>query len=122
THLPTLRELALANGVGSIHALFASGRTYIARSGFPCGNPRTESSKRVSLGEAVFCFELQRSGVNRPRERAIAEDWAFFPRFSQEMCTPLDSLHAGLPRPGGQDLAGLAAKLSDSLAALPPSG
>src|SRR5262249_37830897 len=61
---------------------------------------------RIQTGEAVFQFELQQFGVNRARERAMADDLAVSPRFSQGMCTPLDSLRAGRPERGGQDLAG----------------
>src|SRR5262245_2553887 len=40
-----------------------------------------ESSKRVLHGEAVFCFELRRFGVNRPRERAMGAGLGVLPRF-----------------------------------------
>src|SRR5262249_10176780 len=47
----------------------------------PHSSSCTESSKRVRHGEAVFCFELHRFGVNTRASARLMQDLAFFPRF-----------------------------------------
>src|SRR5262249_14312924 len=79
--------------------------------------PHPESSKRVLHGEAVFCFELQRFGVNTPRERAIAKDLAFFPQFSQAKRAALDSLDVENLRAYCPTSVGRRSELSRSLVA-----